>query len=54
MNKLIKDCVNFFNDCGFLYLICGGYVLELFVNMYICLYSDIDIWIFDIDKEKSI
>ncbi|ENY8680511.1 nucleotidyltransferase domain-containing protein [Clostridioides difficile] len=54
MNKLIKDCVNFFNDCGFSYSICGGYALELFANMHIRPHSDIDIWISDTDKEKSI
>ncbi|EGT4680674.1 hypothetical protein DD083_01705 [Clostridioides difficile] len=54
MNKLIKDCVNFFNDCGFSYSICGGYALELFANMHIRPHSDIDIWISDTDKEKII
>ena len=54
MNKLIKDCVNFFNDCGFSYSLCGGYALELFANTHIRPHSDIDIWISDTDKEKSI
>ena len=54
MNKLIYECVEFFTGCNFTYAICAGYALELFSNTNIRPHSDIDVWISNADKEKSI
>lgn len=52
MNSLVKSCFNFLNDCEFDYAICGGLALELFLNREIRNHIDIDIFVFDKDREK--
>ena len=54
MNALIDDCISFFAGCSFNYAICGGYALELFSNNRIRPHSDIDVWISDEDRERSL
>jgi len=54
MIELISKCNDFLKDCGVTYVFCGGYALELFANKKIRTHSDIDISIFDEDREKFI
>jgi len=55
MNALVKECFNYFKDCGFTYAICGGYAIELFLNKSIRnTHSDIDISIFDEDRKAVV
>lgn len=54
MNKLIIECFNYFKGSGFSFNICGGYALELFINDTIRKHSDLDICIFEEDKDDFI
>jgi len=54
MNKIIYECNNFLKDCGFTYAFCGGYALELFLNKKLRSHSDVDIIVFEEDKNSII
>lgn len=50
MNKIISECNNFLKDCGITYAFCGGHALELFLNKKLRSHSDVDIIVFEDDK----
>ncbi len=54
MNELINKCVNLVKESGFPFNICGGYALELFLNRTIRSHSDLDVCIYEEDKEEFI
>ena len=54
MFKLISECNDLLKNCGFSYVICGGWALELFMNKKIRPHSDIDISIFNEDRKKIV
>lgn len=54
MNQLISECFNYFKESSFSFNICGGYALELFINDTIRKHSDLDVCIFEEDKDEFI
>ncbi len=54
MNKLITKCVDLVNDSSLSFAIGGGYALELFIDKVIRPHSDLDICIFENDKDQFI
>lgn len=54
MNTLITQCVELVNQCSLPYCIGGGYALELFINKPIRPHSDLDICIYEDNKNEFI
>ena len=54
MNNLISQCNDFIKDCGFPYAFCGGYALEMFANKSIRTHCDVDLSIFEEDKQNLV
>ena len=54
MNKIIFECNNFLKDCGITYAFCGGHALELFLNKKLRSHSDVDIIVFEEDKNSIV
>jgi len=52
--NLVFECHELLKDCGFLYAVCGGYALELFIKKKIRSHSDIDVSIFEEDRQKIV
>lgn len=52
MITLTKECVEYFDNCGFDYAICGGLALDLFIDRNFRQHIDIDITVFDKDRSK--
>jgi hypothetical protein len=50
MIKIISECNDFLKDCGLTYAFCGGYALELFLNKKLRSHSDVDIIVFEENK----
>ena len=48
--NLPYECNELMKTCGFPYVICGGYALELYLNKRIRSHSDIDVSIYEDDK----
>jgi hypothetical protein len=54
VNPLITQCALFVKQCSIPYCIGGGYALELFIDRSIRPHSDLDVCIFEEDKEQFI
>lgn len=54
MNQLILACGRFLKDFRHTYAICGGYALEMFADKKMRAHSDIDITVFNEDRENII
>lgn len=54
MIKIISECNDFLKDCALTYAFCGGYAIELFLNKKLRSHSDVDITVFEEDKNNII
>ena len=52
MNKILLTANNFLKNGGFTYAICGGFALDLFANTDMRVHSDIDVCVFEQDKDS--
>jgi len=52
MNHILLEAHMFFKNGNFPYAICGGFALDLFTNTDMRVHSDIDICVFEEDKES--
>lgn len=52
MNQLLSNANDFLSHGGFEYAICGGFALDLFTNTDMRIHSDIDVSVFEKDKNK--
>ena len=50
MNQILLAANDLLKDSGFTYAVCGGFALDLFTNTDIRMHSDIDICVFERDK----
>ncbi|MCL2407009.1 MAG: hypothetical protein FWC95_03695 [Defluviitaleaceae bacterium] len=51
MSQIISDANDLLRNNGFAYAICGGFALDMFTNTSLRIHSDIDICVFECDKD---
>lgn len=52
MNSLLNNTADFLKDAPFPWAVCGGFALELFLGKEVRLHGDIDLCVFEKDRER--